>query len=309
MKVHLLFAALATAGLPSVAFGHFIMEKPLSWQEQSVLGDPQKKGPCGDPGKPTGAVTDFTAGETVHFELVETIPHGGHYRVALGLKGQGDLPPDPPVMAKGGVSISVPIQKPPVFPVLADGELVHEDNIAARKRWMLDVKLPAGMSCDRCVLQITQFMTDHGSNTGGNDGFFYHHCAVINLKVAPPSDAAVVAPPADASVDGAVAKDASPDAGAPADATVAHDTAFASGGTGGVSSTGGAGGSGGTAGEAPAPKPSTSGCAVGGGSPGSLALLLLVVLSACRARRARRWPGTPPRPDGAPAIQPAPPRR
>src|SRR5688572_11832928 len=191
MKVQVLLATLAAAGVPSVAFGHFVLEKPLSWQMQNSAGDPQKAGPCGEPGTKTGAVTEFNAGDTVRFEFVETIVHGGHYRVALGLKGQGDLPPDPPVTATNGISVSAPIQNPPQFPVLADGLHPHDGNaISAGKRWTADVKLPAGITCAECVLQITQFMTDHGSNTGGNDGFFYHHCAIVTIKAASVPDAA-----------------------------------------------------------------------------------------------------------------------
>ena len=301
MKVRVLLGTLvAMGGAPTAAFGHFVLDKPLSWQEQSVLGDPQKKGPCGDPGTATGAVTDFTAGATVHFELTETIPHGGHYRVALGLKGQADLPADPPVTARAGISVSAPIQNPPQFPVLADGLLVHTDSeISPGKRWTADVKLPAGMTCEKCVLQITQFMTDHGSNTGGNDGFFYHHCAVVNIKAAVTPDAAPA--PADA----APPRDTvTPDVAPARDAGLPADTATATGGapgTGGATATGGTGG-------APPPKGDSGGCSVGGADSPPLVLALLL-LSAFPARRARRWPGTRPRPDGARASPPATPGR
>jgi hypothetical protein len=286
MKRKVLLATLAATltGAPSITFGHFVLEKPLSWQEQNLLGDPQKAGPCGDPGMKTGKVTELAAGETVHFEFVETIVHGGHYRIALGLTGQGDLPPDPPVMARSGVSISAPIQNPPQFPVLADGLHVHDGSISAGKRWAADVKLPAGMTCNQCVLQITQFMTDHGSNTGGNDGFFYHHCAVVTIKAAAAPDAA--APPA-------------ADAAAPPDAGHTSDTRPATGGSAGAPATGGTGGS------TPAPSGGSGGCAVGGGSSSGL-LLLLILLSAFRARRTGRSPGRPARRDGARANPPAP---
>src|SRR4051812_15639254 len=181
---------LAVGAAPSSAHAHFVLNMPASWQQQSGLGDPQKAGPCGNPGTPTKAVTTFHAGDTVHIDVNETIPHGGHYRVALGLKGQADLPADPTVVTKAGVSVSAPIQMPPQFPVLADGVNVHTGGaIMPGKKWTWDVKLPAGMTCAACVLQITEFMTDHGSNTGGNDGYFYHHCADIIIQAGATPDA------------------------------------------------------------------------------------------------------------------------
>jgi MYXO-CTERM domain-containing protein len=216
-----LLVALAWAA--PVARAHFILSEPPSFQAQNAFGDPQKAGPCGGNGTPTGAVTRYQAGAVVHFAFQETIPHGGHYRISLGMTGQGDLPPDPPVVARDGVSISAPIQDPPQFPVLADGVNPHT-SVAPGKMWTADVKLPANVTCDACLLQITQFMTDHGSNTGGNDGFFYHHCAAITIGAA-------AAPGADAG------------SGAPPDARAAADgSAPASGGGGGCSVAGGAGG-------------------------------------------------------------------
>jgi hypothetical protein len=232
----------------------------------------------------------------VHFDFTETVAHGGHYRIALGLKGQADLPLDPTVMAKNGISISVPIQNPPVFPVLADGVNPHNaSDIRTPKKWTYDVKLPAGMTCDACVLQITQFMTDHGSNTGGNDGFFYHHCANVTIAAA-----GGTTPDAGVAVDSAVAVDSGTTGGAGGGG--GSDTGGAGGGgsggvggtgTGGARATGGStgggtGGGGGTedTGGAPPPKPSSGGCAVGGaGEGGLLCLLLLAGYFRYRARR------------------------
>ena len=122
-------------------------------------------------------MTPYRAGEVVHFVFKEIIAHGGHYRIALGLTGEGDIPADPPVTARAGISISAPIEEPPQFPVLADG--IHRHDGAPPAEWTFDVRLPANVTCDSCLLQITQFMTDHGSNTGQNDGF--------SITTAPPS--------------------------------------------------------------------------------------------------------------------------
>jgi hypothetical protein len=316
MKVRTLlpsFLGAAVVAFPFAASAHFVLNQPLSWQKQDALGDPQKKGPCGDAGTKTNAVTMLNAGDTVHFDFVEAIVHGGHYRIALGLKGQADLPLDPTVTAKNGVSISVPIQNPPVFPVLADGINPHNaSDIASGKKWTYDVKLPAGMTCTQCVLQITQFMTDHGSNTGGNDGFFYHHCATVTILAAgAPADGG--APKADAGA--AKADGGSATGGASGASDAAADSAPATGGssgtggsaggTGGAQATGGAtggshgtggagetGGSGGnedTGGAPPSGSKSSGGCDLGGaGSGGWLALLLALGARRYFRYRARR---------------------
>jgi MYXO-CTERM domain-containing protein len=193
-------------------------------------------------------------------------------------------------MAKNGISISVPIQNPAVFPVLADGVNPHNaSDIRTPKKWTYDVKLPAGMTCDACVLQITQFMTDHGSNTGGNDGFFYHHCANVTIAAAAGIDAGTPTDSAPA-VDVAPATDSAATGGAGGTGGSGTGGARATGGSGGGghSGTGGTTGTGGTedTGGAPPPKTSSGGCAVGGaGGGGLLVLLLLAGYFRYRARR------------------------
>jgi hypothetical protein len=294
MKDRVLLSFLATIVLaPRTASAHFVLNQPPSWQQQDSLGDPQKKGPCGDAGTKTNTVTKLMAGQMVHFDFTETITHGGHYRIALGLKGQGDLPADPLVNQKNGVSIDVPIQNPAVFPVLADGINPHNaSDIKSGKKWTYDVKLPAGMTCDACVLQITQFMTDHGSNTGGNDGFFYHHCANVQILAAAASDGG--APVADAAVSVDVAATGGMTGGGTGGMTGGSTGGTTGGaGTGGARATGGStggnqgntGGSEETGGEPPKKSPG-GGCAVGGDGAGSLLALLLA--AGYFRKRARR---------------------
>jgi MYXO-CTERM domain-containing protein len=45
---------------------------------------------------------------------------------------------------------------------------------------MIAVQLPPGFTCDNCVLQVTQFMSEHDLNDPG--GCFYHHCANITIQ-------------------------------------------------------------------------------------------------------------------------------
>src|SRR5262249_21201381 len=53
----------------------------------------------------------------------------------------------------------------------------------------MQVKLPDGMLCTNCVLQVEQFMSNHGKNNPG--GCFYHHCAIVNITADGPQDAGV----------------------------------------------------------------------------------------------------------------------
>lgn len=176
-------AALATAGscffTPS-AEAHFVLKSPDSWNSQDALGSPQKLGPCGDDGgTPTGKVTAYRAGDTVTITIDETIFHPGHYRVALA-KSRDQLPPEPPVTAGSTACGSTVIQDPPVFPVLADGALLHDKAFSAEQT--IQVKLPSDLTCDKCTLQVIEFMSEHGLNNPG--GCFYHHCADISISPA-----------------------------------------------------------------------------------------------------------------------------
>ena len=170
----------------SPARAHFILQAPQSWATQGSLGDPQKSAPCGqaDPGvtaAPTGMVTAYAAGDTVTVTINETVTHPGHYRVVLSTTGQAGLPADPPVTPGTTACGSTEIQNPPVFPVLADGMLVHTAAFGAPQSFTF--KLPGNMSCaSNCVLQVAEFMSEHGLNNPG--GCFYHHCANITIEAA-----------------------------------------------------------------------------------------------------------------------------
>ncbi|MFT3712933.1 MAG: hypothetical protein QM817_35220 [Archangium sp.] len=172
---------LMTASLlvTSPALAHFILEAPANDSEQNLLGDPQKAPPCGDQGMstPSGVVTTFVAGQTITIKLSETIFHPGHYRVALGLNGPGDLPAEPPVDAGTTACGSAPIDPNPQFPVLVDGALVHTTAFSGKQT--IEVTLPADKTCTNCTLQVLEFMSNHPLNMPG--GCYYHHCATINV--------------------------------------------------------------------------------------------------------------------------------
>ena len=172
------FGGLALALLalaPTVASAHFFLEEPASWREQSALGDPQKRGPCGDDGTAaeTGAVTAYRSGQTITIRLRETVFHPGHFRIALAVDDRSELPAPPPVTPGATDCGSTVIMDPPVFPVLADGVLPHTSPLTGEQT--IEVTLPAGVTCERCTLQVIQWMSSHGAPC------FYYHCADLSI--------------------------------------------------------------------------------------------------------------------------------
>jgi hypothetical protein len=191
-RITLSVAALASFALlvPSIVSAHFVLEDPMSWWSQDGLGSPQKLGPCGDegPGSATNAVTAYMTGSTINITIHEIIFHPGHYRVALALHDRSELPPEPVVTPASTPCGSVPIMNPPVFPVLADGMLLHTSPLSGPQTFQ--VTLPAGMTCTHCTLQVIEFMSNHALNNPG--GCFYHHCADISIQDVVVQDAATV---------------------------------------------------------------------------------------------------------------------
>lgn len=177
MKTTVLACLVATPAL-----AHFVLDQPLSAWAQNPVGDPQKQPPCGNERATmsTSAVTTYESGQTITIRLRETIFHPGHYRVAIGDPGPGALPDPAPVRPGATPCGSTTVQTPPVFPVLADGALLHSRGLSGPQQF--SVTLPANFSCTRCTLQVIQFMSDHDLNVPG--GCYYSHCATITV-VAP----------------------------------------------------------------------------------------------------------------------------
>lgn len=183
-----LLATAAVAVMTPFADAHFRLLEPQSWLVESNLGDPQKLGPCGgtsaNSGMPTNIVGKAQGGQKLHIKVQETVLHPRHYRVALAVHSRAELPPDPDVTTrdseKGPWSVSAVIQNPVRMPVLADGLFAH----TARQTDVLetDVALP-NINCEKCTLQIVQFMAEHGYNRDG--GYFYHHCADLQITADP----------------------------------------------------------------------------------------------------------------------------
>jgi hypothetical protein len=175
--------------LQAPAFGaHFKLLEPQSWLVEDDRGDPQKMTPCGgtsaNPGTPSQAVNKVRGGQKLHIKIQETIFHPGHYRIALAVRSRAELPPDPEVTTRpterGPWSVSAVIQNPPRIPVLADGLWAHTSRPAAP--FETDIDIP-NINCEKCTLQIIQFMAEHGLNRDGD--FSYHHCADLQITADP----------------------------------------------------------------------------------------------------------------------------
>jgi hypothetical protein len=192
MKAFIPAALCASVALFAVgtASAHFILVSPDSWIVANQLGDPQKAAPCGTSektkGQETGKVTAITGGEKIHLKIKETIYHPGFYRVALSVLDRKELPADPVATtregARGPISVSGKIESNPQMPVLADGLFLHHEKPAPDSFYEADIKVP-NINCDKCTLQVIQFMESHGLNAEGE--FTYHHCAVIKITANP----------------------------------------------------------------------------------------------------------------------------
>jgi hypothetical protein len=198
LRLPLLAGAMALTGVGAFAATeapppppHFKLLEPVSWIVENDRGDPQKTGPCGgsnvDWGKESYVVNEAKGGATLHLKLQETVYHPGHYRVALAVNSMNELPPDPVTTTRdserGPWSVSAVIQDPPQAPVIADGLFVHNTRPAAMPQlWETDLQLP-NVNCDRCVLQVVQWMAEHAFNNPG--GYSYHHCAIMKITADP----------------------------------------------------------------------------------------------------------------------------
>ena len=66
--------------------------------------------------------------------------------------------------------------------LLADGLFEHRERPAPGSFFETDIKLP-NINCEKCTLQVLQFMEEHGLNREGD--FSYHHCADLKITANP----------------------------------------------------------------------------------------------------------------------------
>jgi hypothetical protein len=189
-----------------------ISPPPASNSTNGGKGDP----PCGPTDMPSNVVTPVMGGSKLMLQVNETVYHPGFYRIALSIKSRSELPPDNVVKdASGkvlapdstGTSASAEYQTNPVFPVLADNLWPHT---TSTKMFNGEITLP-NVNCDKCTLQVIEFMAQHGSN-GPKAGFFYHHCA--DLKITADTSKPIFDPSASGGAGGASSGGASSTAGA-----------------------------------------------------------------------------------------------
>ena len=181
-------ALLVTAAFAPLTSAHFKLLEPASWINEAANGDPQKMAPCGgtsaNPGTPSAAVTKIKGGSKLHLKIQETVHHPGHYRVALAVNSRTELPKDPEVTtregARGPISVSAVIQNPARPPVLADGLFAH--TARGEEMFETDIDIP-NINCEKCTLQIIEFMAEHGLNADGD--YSYHHGADLQITADP----------------------------------------------------------------------------------------------------------------------------
>lgn len=164
---------------------------------------------------PTNDVTEVEAGSMLTITIDERIFHPGHYRVAIA-NDLASLPDDPPVTAGSTPCGSTVIDPNPTLPVLADGLLVHTTSFNGQQT--VQVPIPSDLRCTNCVLQVIEFMSNHGLNNPG--GCFYHHCATVSVVAPGTPDAGVpedAGPGDDAGFEDAATADADDPDGTPAD--------------------------------------------------------------------------------------------
>ena len=186
-RTHMLMVSIVLLVATQAADAHFTLLEPASWLVEDTRGDPQKAAPCGgtsaDAGTPSGAITKLQGGRPLRLKVQETVFHPGHYRVALA-RTRAALPPDPEVTTRasdrGPQSVSAVIQNPPQAPVLADGLFAHTARPVGP--WEADILIP-NIDCERCTIQIIQFMAEHAYNNPG--GYSYHQCADFEITADP----------------------------------------------------------------------------------------------------------------------------
>jgi hypothetical protein len=189
--LRLLTVVLLAAVFAPSARAHFKLLEPPSALMEGNNGDPQKMAPCGgtsaDAGTPSNIITNVRGGTKLHLKVQETVYHPGHYRVALAVNSRTELPKDPEVTtresARGPQSVSAVIQNPVRPPVLVDGLWAHDTRpTGTAAPYETDIDIP-NINCEKCTLQIIQFMAEHGLNRDGD--FSYHHCADLKITADP----------------------------------------------------------------------------------------------------------------------------
>ena len=178
------------------ASAHFDLILPPSIAKTDPNPGGKGPAPCGPDTATTGTITPVTGGTALKLSIKETTPHPGFYRFALSLTSPPQFPADNVVKNQAGMvilptdklaeSYSADFENPAKYPVLADHMFVHTSGGAQpfpSTTYPGEVKIP-NLNCDKCTLQVIEFMAQHGSN-GDSAGYFYHHCALLKITADP----------------------------------------------------------------------------------------------------------------------------
>jgi MYXO-CTERM domain-containing protein len=165
---------------PRAARAHIKMSAPPDWLVTNSSGDPQKIGPCGVDSTvtytPSNMVTTVHTGDKLTVNWTETVPHDGHFRIALAINSRDELT-DPAVtqMNADGTAAQVAISS--AYPILADDLFEHTAaSISPGQAYTYTVTIP-NTPCAKCTLQLLQFMANHPLDPS----YFYHHCADLTI--------------------------------------------------------------------------------------------------------------------------------
>ena len=255
-----LAAILMSVAAPALA--HTVLMEPEP-RVTGMTGSGLKERHCGEGAldRRSDTVTTYTAGDTITVKFWETIPHPGYFRISFDADGQDDFV-DPPTPRATGYSAAV----------LAD--VIYPSTPAeASQRWgqentyEFQVTLP-DVACDRCTLQMIQFMEDKLAD-GDPDNDIYYSCAdLVLLPRALPYPG-----PAD---EGPMPDEALPDVAAGEPGLPGED---AGGDTGAVQDVPGTPDAGTDSGVTAEPSGGSSGGCSAGAAPSSVAGAVLLVLA------------------------------
>jgi len=171
---------------PRLSAAHIMLAPPpatpFDWLKPNSEGDPQKITPCGVDATtaytPSNKINVVTVGDKLTINWIETVPHDGHFRIALAAS-RADLT-DPATVSNGdGTAKTATIST--AYPILADGLFEHlASSVSAGKTYSYTITIP-NMPCAKCTLQLLQFMANHPLDPS----YFYHHCADMMILAAP----------------------------------------------------------------------------------------------------------------------------
>jgi len=168
--------------LPVSAEAHFNLLAPPSSNTSNATEGGKGAPPCGPDSTPSTAPTAIQGGRTFTLKINETVYHPGFYRVALALHSRSELPADPAVTTTMVMNMPQSVSAVATdmaFPVIANNLFADHKAMGALEA---QIKIP-NVNCDKCTLQVIEFMAQHGPNPGG--GYFYHHCADLKITADP----------------------------------------------------------------------------------------------------------------------------